>query len=476
MRLTRKVFSDLAIFMGIFGFMIGTVFPFFVTLLGVPSDYVLTLPFFIACISAGLIAGGVNYYLARKVVGSRLIILSNVGRHMRSLAETMRRGIHQADEEELTVMLSTEELCGKMGCQIEVDSDDEFGESATAFNLLAQTLSRTIITERAAHSFSNMLATQLDIEPLADKAIRKLMLYTNSVGGLLAVVEHGELETVACHVISDVHSVLRSDYVKEAINSGETQIIRLPKNAEIVLNHVIGEHNTKYVIVDPIVYKGVSLGVIVLAAEKDYDEEVIHRISILRIGLGLALNNSLTHGRMRLLATQDPLTGVYNRGFGAKRLNEEFQRAVRGDSPLGVILFDIDDFKVINDTYGHLIGDRVLIGVVKSVRSVLREGDILTRYGGEEFLVVLPGASSVDVAQMGERIRHAVKDMQLVEGSQSIHVTISLGGVSHPELNVSQEDVLIRHADEALYRAKGAGKDRIEMDKSGFKPLLNSVN
>ena len=463
MRLTNKVFLDLALFMGAFGFAIGLVFPFFVTLLGVPSEYALTVPFFLACISAGLVAGGVNYLLARKVVGSRLQILSDVGLHMRSLAEAMRSGVNTFKEKELTTMLTTEELCGEMGCHIEVDSEDEFGESAQAFNMLAQTLSRTIITERAAHSFSNMLATQLDLGPLSEKAVKKLILYTGSVGGLLAVVEQGELRVASSHVITDEERVLASDYVSVALQSGETQLISLPEGEGVTLDHVVGEHRTRHVIVDPVIYKGVALGVVVLAAEKPYDEEVYRRLSILRVGLGLALNNSLTHGRMRLLATLDPLTSLYNRGFGVKRLHEEYTRAVRSETPLGVVIFDIDDFKLINDTYGHMVGDRVLVSVAQSARTMLREGDILVRYGGEEFMAVLPGASMLDVGQICERIRHAVKDMKLLEGHQVIEVTVSLGGVSHPELNASHEDALVRHADAALYHAKEAGKNRTEL-------------
>lgn len=466
MRLTKKVFNDLAIFMLAFGFSIGLVFPFFVTILGVPSDHAITVPFFVACISAGLIAGVVNYILARKVVGERLQILSDVGLHMRTLAGSMRSSIHRVNDDELTKMLTSEELCGEMGCHIDVDSDDEFGDSAQAFNMLAQALSRTIITERAAHSFSNMLATQLDLEPLAEKALRKLILYTGSVGGLIAVVEEGQFRVAACRLIANSDTVLKSDYVVEAMQGGKPQVIYMPDKEHVVLDHVIGEHKTKHVIVDPIIYKGVSLGVVVLAAEQDFEEEVFHRLSILRVGLGLALNNSLTHGHMRLLATLDPLTKMYNRGFGVKRLHEEYSRAVRSDSPLGVIIFDIDDFKKINDTYGHMVGDRVLKSVANCARSMLREGDILIRYGGEEFMVVLPGASLLDVGQVSERIRHAVEDLRLMEGEYVIQVTVSLGGVSHPELNVSHEDVLIRHADESLYIAKETGKNKTELNRS----------
>lgn len=463
MRVTRKVFSDLGLFMMAFGLLIGLVFPFFVTLLGVPKDYTLTTTFFIACTSAGLLAGFVNFYLARKIVGERLQTLSDVGQHMRQLAESMRGSINNVQEFEKN---DTGDLCGEMGCHIDVDSDDEFGESAQAFNLLAETLSQTITTERAARSFTNMLATQLDLVPLAEKAIQKVILYTNSTAGLLAVVDQGELRLAAHCGLCSQDAIIQSSYVKEAIRSNQPQFIEIPETKNIIVDHLVGKHQAKHVLVYPILYKSVSLGVIILVSNTSYDKEKISRLELLSVGLGLALNNSLTHGRMRVLATLDPLTEIYNRGFGVKRLHEEYTRSVRSDSPLGVIIFDVDDFKAINDTLGHLAGDRVLINIVRSANKMLREGDLLIRYGGEEFMAVLPGASLTDVGQIGERIRRAVQDMTIMEGEQLIKVTVSLGGVSHPELNVEHEEALIRRADSLLYRAKESGKNKIELDQS----------
>jgi two-component system cell cycle response regulator len=95
------------------------------------------------------------------------------------------------------------------------------------------------------------------------------------------------------------------------------------------------------------------------------------------------------------------LTGAYNRRLGIARLHEEFGRAVRMAVPLGVLMFDLDHFKPVNDTYGHLAGDRVLVRVGKLARSVMHDGDIMVRYGGEEFLAILPGASRNDLSQVG---------------------------------------------------------------------------
>lgn len=448
-----------------FGLSIGVVFPFFVTLLGVPKEYTITSTFFTACISAGLVAGLVNYFIAKKVVGQRLQTLSNVGQHMRRLAETMRSGETEQKDEDIDFGKSaTGDLCKEMGCHIDVDSDDEFGQSAQAFNLLAETLSRTIATERAARSFTNMLTTQLDLVPLAEKAIHKLILYTGSSAGLLAVVNQGELREAAHHGLLSPAKIIQSSHVIHAVRTNKAQTITIPETDEpLMVDHIVGQHSAKNVLAYPVLYKGVSLGVIVLVSENSYNIEILRRLDLLSVGLGLALNNSLTHGRMRELATIDPLTTIYNRGFGVKRLHEEYTRSVRNDSPLGLVIFDVDDFKYINDTFGHLAGDKVLINIVNSAKKMLREGDILMRYGGEEFIAVLPGASLADVGIIGERIRRAVANSSIMEGDQIIRVTISLGGISHPELNVSHEEALIRHADTLLYRAKNSGKNKLEL-------------
>jgi diguanylate cyclase (GGDEF)-like protein len=142
------------------------------------------------------------------------------------------------------------------------------------------------------------------------------------------------------------------------------------------------------------------------------------------------------------------------------RLSEEFSRAVRAENPLGVLMFDLDRFKSINDTYGHLAGDRVLRAVAMTCRRVLREGDVLVRYGGEEFLVLLPGAGAADVSAIGERLRRAVGETTVPEGDQRITVTVSVGGATYSDV-VDSPVTLIARADEALYEAKESGRNRL---------------
>jgi two-component system, cell cycle response regulator len=123
-------------------------------------------------------------------------------------------------------------------------------------------------------------------------------------------------------------------------------------------------------------------------------------------------------------------------------------------------MLDLDHFKTVNDTYGRLVGDRVLQSVVRAARQVLRKGDVLLRYGGEEFLIVLPGAGYDDLVQMAERVRHAVAETEITEADQHIPVTVSIGGSGLPDRNTTNPRDLILVADTAMYTSKQSGRDR----------------
>ena len=170
-------------------------------------------------------------------------------------------------------------------------------------------------------------------------------------------------------------------------------------------------------------------------------------------------------------AIVDPLTGIYNRRHLDRRLEEECAKAKRYETKLSVLMLDIDHFKRINDSYGHKAGDEVLSHVGKLILNTIRDGDIATRYGGEEFSIIAPNLSAVEAMLFGERIRKYIETHPLtISGEQfqrqEISVTVSIG-VSDLRQDVTEGDVLIRRADEALYRAKQNGRNRVETYKPG---------
>lgn len=154
----------------------------------------------------------------------------------------------------------------------------------------------------------------------------------------------------------------------------------------------------------------------------------------------------------------DELTGLRNRRFLMTRFREEFERTRRGGSVLGFLMIDLDHFKNINDTCGHPFGDLVLQRVAQSLQGMLREYDVAGRYGGEEFAVVASGGSNSDLLALAERIRKAIEELEIREGSVSVRVTISVG-VAVSALGDSRE-TLLKRADTALYQAKSEGRNR----------------
>jgi len=170
-----------------------------------------------------------------------------------------------------------------------------------------------------------------------------------------------------------------------------------------------------------------------------------------------------TREALRELATHDPLTGLCNRSAIAEKLDNELMRVRREDSSLGVVMFDLDHFKSINDTYGHPAGDAVLRETARTVRSVIRSYDSAARYGGEEFLVILPGCDKVTAVSHAERLRKAISRTIVMTEEQEIQFTASFGVAIAGRDWEADFSGLVKAADEALYRAKRAGRNRVEL-------------
>ena len=184
-------------------------------------------------------------------------------------------------------------------------------------------------------------------------------------------------------------------------------------------------------------------------------------------GIGMfAVKLNSAYDRIRSQAVVDALTGIPNRRSFTETILKEMHRSQRDNYPLALILSDIDNFKLYNDTYGHMIGDECLRKIAKIIESTLnRPGDYCARYGGEEFVTVLPNTSLEGAIKVAENIRKNVEDLNIPHEKcpPNYHVSISLGvAVVNPKMKVAYED-LIKRADEALYRAKEKGRNRVEV-------------
>ena len=169
---------------------------------------------------------------------------------------------------------------------------------------------------------------------------------------------------------------------------------------------------------------------------------------------------------LRQRATHDALTGLWNRAGIIGILQRELERARREDKPLTVILSDIDYFKRVNDTYGHRAGDDVLKEVAERMNAVVRPYDLVGRYGGEEFLSIVPGCETTFAAYVAERVRNAIAEKPFSADGNKVTVTMSLGVVSVRNAEASQTDEIIQLADETLYEAKNSGRNRVEVSRT----------
>jgi two-component system, cell cycle response regulator len=165
------------------------------------------------------------------------------------------------------------------------------------------------------------------------------------------------------------------------------------------------------------------------------------------------------HDQLRFQATHDALTGAFNRGEILDMLRRELERGARTRTTTGILMLDIDHFKLINDTYGHLTGDAVLREVTQRISKAVRSYDSVGRYGGEEFVIVLPGCSREQVDQGAERVRAAVDNGPVWVSESPIAVTASIGAAVTTHGAISDKEILAA-ADAALYRAKRIGRNR----------------
>ena len=182
-------------------------------------------------------------------------------------------------------------------------------------------------------------------------------------------------------------------------------------------------------------------------------------ISIMEINRDITERQALLT-KLELQARQDYLTGLNNRGYFMELAERELKKALRYGHHFTVLMLDIDHFKKINDSFGHKAGDQVLKSLAEIFRITLREGDIVGRVGGEEFVVLLPETNVDGAVTVAERIRQTVETTTVSVSGSKIHFTVSIGG-SEPTFQECTLDLLLNQADNMLYQAKNSGRNRL---------------
>ncbi|AKF07701.1 GGDEF domain-containing protein [Sandaracinus amylolyticus] len=195
-------------------------------------------------------------------------------------------------------------------------------------------------------------------------------------------------------------------------------------------------------------------------ALQDGDKIQVGATTVLRFSVHDRLEESFQR-HMYESALRDPLTRAYNRKYLLDRLQSELAYAQRHASPLSLLLFDVDHFKRINDTYGHPAGDAVLVGLSRHVLRIIRTEDVFSRYGGEEFGILSRGIPLDGASRFAERLRTAIEGYPIMHDGVRITVTVSVGVTAVPQAKVEDPSELVVLADRALYQAKHQGRNRV---------------
>ena len=442
MKLTRRVFIDLAIYMMALGVFTGVLFAIFGLLVGLPDEFLSPL-FILAYIFVGVFIGVVNTLVTRLIVGSRL----------QKLSTKMKNVItHLNTNEEIDYIQYIEESI------VDVDTEDFIGESSEAYNELVTKFLETLSSESSIRKFTEIFTKELDLAKLSQKALSHLIKFTRSTAGMILVNRSGTIEVASSHLIKNPKKVINLEIIHKTFNSKERTIFSFSK--DITIEAGLIDFQPESILLEPIVYKDECLGVILMASAGNYPPSIESQLVLDTYGLSLGMYNAITHDKIEQLAILDPLTKLYNRRFGIDRLKEEYGRSIRTGTPLALLMLDIDYFKRVNDKYGHIVGDKVLVEFSSLVKSHLRKSDVFIRYGGEEFLAILPGAPIAGLKILSEKILKIVESLIIEHEDDKIKITVSMGGTSIPEYKVHDTDELIAIADKYLYEAKEAGRNR----------------
>jgi diguanylate cyclase (GGDEF)-like protein len=317
-------------------------------------------------------------------------------------------------------------------------------------------------TSRSLGEIHNLSEVFVEINNIADRILgypmSSILLLSENRGylELIATVENG-----AKKIFKNPQKRELSGLYARVIDSGRTERVADLSGSN---NHVAIMERTKSAMIVPMIARSKIIGILSaesskVAAFNDRDEKLY---SILAASAGMAIDNARMHKHISDLTVIDDLTGIFNYRYFVQKLEEEKRRATRYNLPLSLVMLDLDWFKKTNDSYGHEIGNIVLKEIVQVVKGCIRDTDTFCRYGGEEFIIILPLTSADEAQVLAERIRSQVEkhDFGVATGVPGLKITVSLGTTSYPENGLSPVE-LVQTVDTALYRAKGSGKNMV---------------
>lgn len=358
---------------------------------------------------------------------------------------------------------------GDLSARAEVQGADEIGTMARAFNTMAERLEVRTREVALLQQMGEMLQACSTIQEAYDVIGRLTgQLFPEKAGAVFAIAPSRNLVEVGAAwggLPAGGADVFSPDECW-ALRRGQPHLVG-DTGSGMLCKHLSRPLPQAYMCI-PLVAQGEALGVLYLSTPQGgealpggFTRAKQRLAATVAEQVALAMGNLRLRETLRSESIRDPLTGLFNRRYMEEFLEREVHRAQRGQRPMGVIMLDIDCFKQVNDTWGHDAGDAVLRELGGLLKAKLRIGDIACRYGGEEFILILPEASLEDARRRAEQLREAVKRLRVSHRGQTLEpIDVSLGVAAFPDHGETAE-ALIPAADAALYRAKAEGRDRV---------------
>jgi diguanylate cyclase (GGDEF)-like protein/PAS domain S-box-containing protein len=321
------------------------------------------------------------------------------------------------------------------------------------------------------------LASELDLDQVLERVLQYLKQAVPFDRALVLLVENdgvriGAIQGDALTAAEGLNRRLKNYLLAQQMSS-QQETIRVPDVRSDSVHAPLCPVEAVSFMAVPLLHNQKLTGCLVLESRRpgQYDQAEQILAEAVASQAAIAIQNANLFQKVREQALTDPLTGVYNRRYFFEMANREIEQARQSGQELGLILMDLDHFKLVNDTYGHLAGDQVLAQLAQIMRQQVRSSDVICRYGGEEFAILLPEINIKGVIQVAERVHHEIFQARVKSRKGEVKVTVSMGVVMLDEQTAAIED-LLHQADRALYAAKLAGRNCVRYIPPGLNARI----
>ncbi len=338
----------------------------------------------------------------------------------------------------------------------------------TGRKLAAQSLQRRLVQLEALRQTMNEITAELELDPLLNAFLERALSLIGADSGQIAMYEPDcdELVILAC---MNMQAGLAG--TRQSLDEHTSYVLHT-RQPRVIVNDPIwkdrlpayAHSGTQTLLLVPLLAGDHTLGLISIGdthPERIFDKTDVEVMTLFAQQATIAIQNARLFSEVQRLAITDPLTSLHNRRSFFNLAHYAYDQATRYNHALSFLLLDIDYFKLVNDTFGHRVGDQVLQAVAERCVATLRSVDIVARYGGEEIVMMLPDTDQANVCHVASRLHQALAGVPIQTECGEVSITVSIGGVSYHHHHAISLEQLIDQADQALYQAKQSGRDQV---------------